>query len=138
MNFRPNIDLREIVQLFQYFQMNVLKTVTAFCFVFIVGMESRIQSNTAEFVNWLVAGTTFIVFILFIILILILGILLLIFTTATECEDGFLVITEAPVTLLLATQETLYNDKLQPTLFYSSHSYKKNPPRNSSMSRMFS
>ena len=66
--------------------MNVLKTVTAFCFVFIVGMESRIQTNTAELVSWLIVGTISSVSSFF-ILIVILGIVLAISTSLTECED---------------------------------------------------
>ena len=89
--------------------MNVLKTFTAFRLVFIERMESRIQTNTTELVSWLIAGTTFSVSSLFIIIaVVILLILLIISTTPTECEDRFLVITEAPVLILLSIQKMLY------------------------------
>ena len=87
--------------------MNVLKTLIAFCLVFIEGLESRIQTNTAELVSWLIAGIFFSVFNCF-ITIFIPGILLVVSTT-TDCEDRFLVITDTSVTCLLSSQETLYN-----------------------------
>ena len=88
--------------------MNVLKTFTAFRLVFIERMESRIQTNTAELVSWLIAGTFSVSSLFIIIAVVILLILLIISTTPTECEDRFLVITEAPVLILLSIQEMLY------------------------------
>ena len=96
--------------------MNVLKTATAFCLVFIVGMESRIQTDTAELISWLIARMIVRVAISFLtlVIIIILVILLFVSTTLTDCEDRFLVITDTSVTSLLSSQETLYNYK--PTL----------------------
>ena len=92
--------------------MNFLKTFTTFRLVFIEGMESRIQTNTAKLVGWLIAGRLFSVPILIIIvIIIILWVLLLISTTSTESEDRFLVITDTPVSILLSTQEMLYKKK---------------------------
>ena len=85
--------------------MNVLKTASVFCFVFIEGMESRIQANSTELVSWLIVGRIVSVASLF-ILILILGILLALSTSLTDCEDRFLVITDTPVAALFSTQET--------------------------------
>ena len=93
--------------------MNVLKTATAFCLVFIVGMESRIQTDTAELISWLIARMIVRVVISFLTLVIIV-ILLFVSTTLTDCEDRFLVITDTSVTSLLSSQETLYNYK--PTL----------------------
>ena len=87
--------------------MNVLKTLIAFCLVFIEGLESRIQTNTAELVSWFIAGIIFSVFYRF-VMIFIPGNLLVVSTT-TDCEDRFLVITDTSVTCLLSSQETLYN-----------------------------
>ena len=87
--------------------MNVLKTLIAFCLVFIEGLESRIQTNTAELVSWLIGGIIFSVFYCF-VMIFIPGNLLVVSTT-TDCEDRFLVITDTSVTCLLSSQETLYN-----------------------------
>ena len=93
--------------------MNVLKTATAFCLVFIVGMESRIQTDTAELISWLIARVIVRVAISFLTLV-ILVIVLVVSTTLTDCEDRFLVITDTSVTSLLSSQEMLYNCK--PTL----------------------
>ena len=87
--------------------MNVLKTLIAFCLVFIEGLESRIQTNIAELVSWFIAGIIFSVFYRF-VMIFIPGNLLVVSTT-TDCEDRFLVITDTSVTCLLSSQETLYN-----------------------------
>ena len=93
--------------------MNVLKTATAFCLVFIVGMESRIQTDTAELISWLIARMIVRVVISFLTLVIIV-ILLFVSTTLTDCEDRFLVIADTSVTSLLSSQEMLYNCK--PTL----------------------
>ena len=87
--------------------MNVLKTATAFCLVFIVGMESRIQTDTAELISWFIARVIVRVSISFLTLV----ILVIVSTTLTDCEDRFLVIADTPVTSLLSSQETLYNYK---------------------------
>ena len=92
--------------------MNVLKTATAFCLVFIVGMESRIQTDTAELISWLIARMIVRVAISFFTLVIL--VILVVSTTLTDCEDRFLVITDTSVTSLLSSQEMLYNYK--PTL----------------------
>ena len=93
--------------------MNVLKTATAFYLVFIVGMESRIQTDTAELISWFIARMIVRVAISFLTLVIIV-ILFVVSTTLTDCEDRFLVITDTSITSLLSSQETLYNYK--PTL----------------------
>ena len=50
---RLQITKRKFVQLFQYFQMCLLEIVHILCLAFVVGMESRIKTNSPELVNWL-------------------------------------------------------------------------------------